>query len=235
VFPEGVLAIAAIFEHARPGSVGGPPPRGAGRAGRAGGERADPAGSASGSGPAGDPGRRPLGAARLLGLAVATAGGAGLVPAAPGTAGAAVAARLFWGLQPLGLHAWAVALVVSTVAGVPAADAAGRTFGRTDDRRIVIDEVAGQLLALAPLLAAWSPGPPAARTGEDAVWVVTGFVAFRVFDIAKPGPVRWTERSFRGGWGVMLDDLVAGAMAAAVLAALLAARSLLAGAGGGAP
>jgi phosphatidylglycerophosphatase A len=50
---------------------------------------------------------------------------------------------------------------------------------------------------------------------------VTGFVLFRCFDIWKPGPVRWAERRFEGGAGVMMDDLVAGILAAAVLAAAL--------------
>ena len=52
---------------------------------------------------------------------------------------------------------------------------------------------------------------------------MAGFVLFRVFDIWKPGPVRWAEQHFRGGAGVMMDDVVAGALGAVVLAALLAA------------
>ncbi len=93
-------------------------------------------------------------------------------------------------------------------------------FGRADDGRIVIDEVVGQLLALAPLLAL----PLVERTNWRAL--VTGFVAFRVLDIWKPGPVRWAERRFSGGTGVMMDDVVAGALAALALAALLAAGAL---------
>lgn len=111
--------------------------------------------------------------------------------------------------------------------GIWAASRTERVYDREDDGRIVIDEVVGQLVALAPL---------AATAGEEVslgrifVWVVTGFVAFRVFDIAKPGPVRWAERRFEGGVGVMADDVVAGLLAAAVL---LAAR-LATAAGGGA-
>ncbi len=52
---------------------------------------------------------------------------------------------------------------------------------------------------------------------------MTGFVAFRCFDIAKPGPVRWAEQRYHGGLGVMLDDVVAGVLAAGVVAALLVA------------
>jgi phosphatidylglycerophosphatase A len=97
-------------------------------------------------------------------------------------------------------------------AGIWAADEAERIFGRPDDGRIVIDEIAGQLVALAPLAVL-----PAARPSFLAV--VTAFVAFRGFDIAKPGPVRWAERRFAGGLGVMADDVVAGALAAGVVIA----------------
>jgi phosphatidylglycerophosphatase A len=114
----------------------------------------------------------------------------------------------FWGLA----CAWGALMAVGTWA----AGEAERAFGREDDGRIVVDEIAGQLLALAPLLALPAPS----RTSLFAV--VTGFVAFRGFDIAKPGPVRWAERRFRGGLGVMADDTVAGALAAAVVAALAA-------------
>ncbi|MDH3685195.1 MAG: phosphatidylglycerophosphatase A, partial [Myxococcales bacterium] len=62
-------------------------------------------------------------------------------------------------------------------------------------------------------------------------WVVTGFVLFRVFDIWKPGPVRWAERRFPGGLGVMLDDIVAGVLGAGVLA--LALTFVLGGAAAG--
>ena len=115
----------------------------------------------------------------------------------------------FWGL----VFAWGALMV----AGTWAAGEAEHAFGREDDGRIVVDEIAGQLLAFAPLFAS----PPASRTSFLAL--VTGFVAFRGFDIAKPGPVRWAERRFAGGLGVMADDAVAGALAAVVVAALVAA------------
>ena len=59
--------------------------------------------------------------------------------------------------------------------------------------------------------------------GRGLGLVVTGFVAFRVLDVLKPPPIRWAERSFAGGLGVMLDDVVAGAMAALITAAAAAA------------
>jgi len=110
------------------------------------------------------------------------------------------------------LALYLVGTVVVTGLGVWAADATERIYGKKDDGRIVIDEVAGQLLTLAPALA-WAR--------EDAFFpaLVTGFVLFRLFDITKPGPVRWAERGLPGGLGVMADDVVAGVLAAALLAA----------------
>jgi phosphatidylglycerophosphatase A len=108
----------------------------------------------------------------------------------------------------------ALSWVALTCLGVWAADGAELAFGRKDDGRIVIDEVVGQLLTLAPLLLAGA--------ADSLPWLVTGFVAFRVFDIWKPGPVRWAERRFQGGLGVMMDDVVAGALGAVVLGVSLA-------------
>jgi phosphatidylglycerophosphatase A len=152
---------------------------------------------------------------------VASVAGVGLVPAAPGTAGAAFATAIFVLLSLLPGRWGAVALVLAGAAalgaGIWAAQALEAATGREDDGRIVIDEVVGQWLTLAPLLAV-----PGWRFGLDAAGlapVVTGFVAFRVLDIWKPGPIRWAERRFSGGLGVMLDDLVAGAIGALVIGA----------------
>jgi phosphatidylglycerophosphatase A len=138
---------------------------------------------------------------------------------APGTAGAAVGAALFWPLAALSLPLYAVTVAGVTFLGIWAADVADRTWGTKDDGRIVIDEIAGQLIALAPLLVLGG--------ARSLGWIVTGFVAFRVFDVWKPGPARWLEENMPGGAGVVLDDVMAGGFAAAVVAALrLAARSL---------
>jgi len=128
-----------------------------------------------------------------------------------------VGVLVFAALSGLGLPLFLLTTSALTVLGIWAADHAERIFGRKDDGRIVIDEVAGQLVALAPLLVLAPPGKM-----RDPLWLVTGFVLFRVFDIWKPGPVRWAERNFRGGTGVVLDDVVAGGFGALVLAAALA-------------
>ncbi|WP_395681431.1 phosphatidylglycerophosphatase A, partial [Inquilinus sp.] len=81
--------------------------------------------------------------------------------------------------------------------------------GEPDSSAIVIDEVAGQLLALAPV--------------AGMLWLYPfAFALFRLLDIAKPWPISWLDRELGGGWGVMLDDIAAGAVVAAVGAAVLA-------------
>jgi phosphatidylglycerophosphatase A len=160
-------------------------------------------------------GDRPVQPRAFVAVAVATGLGIGFAPFAPGTFGSLLSVGIFvllshsiWGV----IGAWGASVGL----GIWAAGEAQRAFGREDDSRIVIDEVAGQLLALAPLFAL----PPAGRRNLFAL--VTGFVAFRLFDIWKPGPVGAAEKRFKGGLGVMADDLAAGALAAAVVAALIA-------------
>jgi phosphatidylglycerophosphatase A len=121
--------------------------------------------------------------------------------------------------------------------GVWASGKAELDFGQHDDGRIVIDEVLGQLIALAPIVVLIPPIP--VHVGTELVardyfslfpWVVTGFVLFRLFDMWKPGAVSWAERRFDGGMGVMADDAVAGMYAAFALflmASFFTSHSLL--------
>ena len=141
---------------------------------------------------------------------LATGAGAGYGPVAPGTWGSAVGVVLYLPLSAAGAAGYAAAWLGLLAAGIWASERAEQAFGRKDDGRIVIDEVVGQLLALSPLLA----DPARLRS---PIWLVTGFVAFRLFDVWKPGPARWAERRFSGGMGVMLDDVVAAAFAALLL------------------
>jgi phosphatidylglycerophosphatase A len=120
---------------------------------------------------------------------------------------------LFLPLAALGLPLFAVTVAGVVALGTWAADVAERVLGHKDDGRIVIDEVAGQLLTLLPLI-------PAGRT-RSIPWLVTGFVTFRVLDVWKPGPVRWLQDNLRGGAGVVMDDVLAGVFGAVGLAAAL--------------
>ena len=151
--------------------------------------------------------------------------GIGDLRPAPGTWGSLAALPLAWGLHLAGGFA---VLVMGTAAvfilGVWATIQMTEGQEDHDPSHIVIDEVAGQFVALLPLSSA------ADRLGIDilALWPgwIAAFLLFRLFDIAKPGPVGWADR--RGDpLGVMLDDVIAGAFAAAgVLALALVAHGL---------
>lgn len=134
-------------------------------------------------------------------LLVASGFGAGLAPRAPGTVGTLVAA-LVWvgGLAALPWPAQGVVCVVAAVFGVWLCDRAVARLGVDDHPGIVWDEFAGVWLAL------WLAGPG---------WIAVGLavVLFRALDIAKPWPVGAAERRWRGGLGVMADDIVAGLLA----------------------
>ena len=132
-----------------------------------------------------------------LALLFATAGYVGLAPVAPGTWGSAAGVGLLLLVRQTGSPGLeAVLLAVVLASGVWSATAAERRYGRADPGAIVIDEIAGMLIALFWIPAAW-PG------------LLAGFLAFRVFDIVKPFPAGAAER-LPAGWGVMADDVVAG-------------------------
>ena len=152
------------------------------------------------------------GLTRGLAIAIATGAGVGFAPIAPGTFGSALAILIFVLFSPLSPGLLGLSWAALLALGVWAADRAERIYGE-DDGRIVIDEVLGQLLTLAPFLF-WGRA--------SALGLVTGFVTFRLLDIWKPGPVGWAERHFEGGAGVVADDVVAGAIGAVAMAALAA-------------
>jgi phosphatidylglycerophosphatase A len=140
---------------------------------------------------------------------VASALGLGHLPVAPGTWGSAGAAAVYVALRSLPGAAWRVALCVLFLAvlalGLWAAPRAEKAYGKSDPGPFVLDEVAGVWLTC--LAFRWR-GP--------LVTAIAAFAAFRVFDIAKPFPVRRLE-DLPGGWGVMMDDLAAAAYSVALL------------------
>lgn len=162
-------------------------------------------------------------------IALATGGGVGFAPKAPGTFGSILGVLLFllfFRLSFASLIVFSLFLLTTTAIGIWAAERGGEMFGNEDDGRIVIDEVVGQLLTLTPLFACGcmvqaTENPFFFSEPKILLWVVTGFVLFRVFDIWKPGPVRWAEQRLPGGVGVMMDDIVAGALGALSLGILL--------------
>ena len=150
-------------------------------------------------------------------IAVATAGGAGYAPFAPGTFGSAVGVGVYLVLADLNLVLFGITLLGFAFLGIWASDVAERYFGQHDDGRIVIDEVVGQLLTLAPLVVL---APAAGRRAPG--WLFAGFLLFRLLDIWKPPPIGWAERSFKGGAGVMMDDVFAGILGGVWFGAALA-------------
>jgi phosphatidylglycerophosphatase A len=154
-----------------------------------------------------------------LPISIATAGGVGFLPLMPGTFGSIVGAMLFVGFSCLSLGVHLPLVLALSLVGIWASDHAEVVFEQHDDGRIVIDEVVGQLLTLTPLIPLCGLGLQVFG-GMDVFYslVVTGFVAFRVLDVWKPGVVRWAERNISGGAGVMADDLLAGALGALLLA-----------------
>ena len=142
---------------------------------------------------------------------IASAGGAGYVGIAPGTAGSLLALAAGAALLAVDPAALWLAAPIATLGGAWAISAA-RIQG--DPGWVVIDEVAGQWIAMLPLPRASWPG------------LLAAFALFRLLDIAKPGPVGWADRQ-PGAFGIMADDVVAGALAAvALLAAQMATGAL---------
>lgn len=128
--------------------------------------------------------------------------GAGLSPRAPGTAGSAVGLVAAWWLLGVSFGVRVAVVAAVIVAGTWLCGESARRLGRHDDQRIVLDEIAGVLLT--------SLAVPERSVFELALV----FVFFRIFDIAKPWPIRDVDHSLRGGLGIMLDDLIAAVFAA---------------------
>lgn len=136
---------------------------------------------------------------------IATWFGIGLIPGAPGTYGSLAALPFAWVIVTyLGLLGLLVSIGLAIVLGVWASGRYARVRGVADPGAIVIDEVAGQWLALVLV-------PP------DPIAYGIGFALFRLFDVIKPWPISWLDRTLKGGIGVMLDDLLAGVIAAVLL------------------
>jgi phosphatidylglycerophosphatase A len=153
-----------------------------------------------------------------LAFVVATGGGAGLLPFAPGTFGSLVGVAVFYGLltalQPRPQLLQSAVIVVGILLaalGIWAGTRAERIFSRKDAQEIVIDEVCGQVITyslVAPYLIASATNP--------TVILAVGFALFRLFDIYKPYPTHRLQ-FLEGGLGVMADDILAGIYAAVVL------------------
>jgi len=142
-----------------------------------------------------------------IAIAIATAAGAGFAPKAPGTAGSIVGVLIYLLMETLQIGTYYPhAIIFFFIVGIWASSRVENLWGH-DSQRIVIDEVVGQMITF---------GMAAGRYQLSAFYIFLGFGLFRLFDIVKPFPIRRFER-FKGGLGVIADDVAAGLYALAVL------------------
>jgi phosphatidylglycerophosphatase A len=149
-----------------------------------------------------------MGLGDRVAIAVATVLGAGRSPVAPGTVGTAAAVPLAYAAADLATAAYLALCVAVTLLGIWAADRTDRALATHDSGTIVIDEVAGYLVTMA-----WVDR-------SEPLLLLAGFLVFRVADVVKPPPGRVFDRGWRGGAGVVLDDVVAGLYASAIVGAM---------------
>ena len=128
----------------------------------------------------------------------------------PGTFGTLIALAIYWaGLGKLDPIVYAITVVAWFALGGWACEITGRALGHGDHGSMVWDEVVAYLIVL--------PFTP-----QDLYWQIGAFALFRVFDIAKPPPIRHFERKIKGGFGVMFDDVLAAAYATVAITVALA-------------
>ena len=135
--------------------------------------------------------------------------GSGLSPFAPGTAGTLVAIPFIFVLRGMGSIGFWVALVLLFLLGVLLCGHVSRKLGVHDHGGIVWDEMVGYWLSAAFVPLQWP-------------WLLMAFLLFRFFDILKPWPIRQLDQKVSGGFGIMLDDIVAAIFSVIILAALQA-------------
>ncbi len=133
--------------------------------------------------------------------------GSGCAPKAPGTFGTGAAVLLYLPLQHLPLWQYLGFIFVSFVLGVWLCDQASKSLGVHDHGGIVWDEFVGYWITMIAAPAGWG-------------WLIVGFVLFRLFDIWKPWPIKQLDKSVGGGFGIMIDDVLAGGYALVCLQGL---------------
>ena len=146
---------------------------------------------------------------------VATVWPLGIIPFAPGTWGSipglllAAAIALFSqfleGISGISLYAWITLILIGlSFLSEKIIRRAEHDLGNHDDKRIVIDEVIGQAIAVAFFPIGWTN-------------YLVGFILFRFFDILKPGPINFFDKKVKSAWGTLLDDVIAGIFSGACL------------------
>lgn len=135
--------------------------------------------------------------------------GSGYAPKAPGTFGTVAAIPIYLLVADLSLISYLVVVLLMAVIGIYLCGEASRQLGVNDHPGIVWDEIVGFLITMTAIPLSWEA-------------VLLGFLLFRLFDIVKPWPIKWIDKRIHGGLGIMLDDILAGIFAGAVLHFVLA-------------
>jgi len=130
--------------------------------------------------------------------------GSGLVKKAPGTCGTLAAIPIYLLLAQTPFWFYSISTIIVTLVGIKICDTAADLLGEHDFNGIVWDEIAGYLITMwFVTLSFWN--------------VLAGFLLFRFFDILKPFPIKWIDKHVQGGFGIMLDDVLAGIFAGGIL------------------
>jgi|APSaa5957512535_1039671.scaffolds.fasta_scaffold25778_1 phosphatidylglycerophosphatase A len=142
---------------------------------------------------------------------IALVGGAGLFRRAPGTLSSIVGLVIYWFvLSHFPIRAYVAVILISCIIGIAVCHYAAEKIGKHDHSGIGWDEVVGMWVTMT------------AVTDEMMwLWVMVGFVLFRLFDIYKPYPISYIDRHLKGGLGIMLDDIVAGVLSCVSLHLLI--------------
>jgi len=130
--------------------------------------------------------------------------GSGLAPKAPGTAGTLLTVPLVYFLQQQSTLIYALVTLFVLATGSWICGYAAKKLQVHDHSAIVYDEVAGFLITMLLVPAGWP-------------WMLAGFVLFRFFDAVKPWPISWVDKNVHGGFGIMIDDVIAGTVSLAIL------------------
>lgn len=140
--------------------------------------------------------------------AIALGFGSGLMPKAPGTFGTLAAIPVYFLIQDFSLWFYVLITVAVSIVGIWICNYTSQALNVHDHPGIVIDEIAGYLITMiaAPV---------------SFMWLIIGFVLFRFFDIIKPWPISWLDKKVTGGFGIMLDDIVAGVFALIIMQLLI--------------
>ena len=130
--------------------------------------------------------------------------GSGMSKKAPGTMGTLAAIPVYWLFAQTNSVVYALLMLVVSVIGIWICGIAADKLGEHDFGGIVWDEIAGYLITMCLVPLTWQT-------------IIVGFILFRIFDILKPWPISWLDRYVQGGFGIMIDDVLAGIFAGALL------------------